>query len=273
MSEVDKEERKMCFYIDCNQEVRKGFDCCDYCLNGGVFGSGETYEQYQIIEQDFIDFIKVVPINDEAHLKVHSPVLRDIIIRACIQIEIFFKEWGKQICSKNKENSLWEEYNKTKKNGNKGERNWSIGSYYYFKEAGFINEREIMYVLPMDMGVEPFDSWKNIKNPPTWWNVYNSIKHGGLSAKKDANLDTALNALAALFILHCRNKHSRDFLKKHTSDTITHSAQHVTLTNNKISSPIGSARYLFEDPIALLKKSELPKKQIVFRDSGGFSSF
>ena len=55
MSEVNTEEKKTCFYIDCNEEVRQGFDCCDYCLNGGVFGSGETYEQYQIIEQDFID--------------------------------------------------------------------------------------------------------------------------------------------------------------------------------------------------------------------------
>ena len=269
MSEVNTEEKKTCFYIDCNEEVRQGFDCCDYCLNGGVFGSGETYEQYQIIEQDFIDFIKVVPINDEAHLKVHSLLLRDIIIRACIQIEIFFKEWGKQICSKNKENSLWEEYNKTKK----GERNWSIGSYFYFKEAGFINEREIMYVLPMDKGVEPFDSCRSANKPPIWWDVYNSIKHGGLSAKKEANVENTLDALAALFILHCRNKHSRDFLKKHTSDTITHSANSVILTTNKISSPIGTARFLFEDPSTLLKKSELPKKQVVFRDSGGFSSF
>src|ERR1700757_956699 len=84
-----------CQFIDCNEPLSQmSFDYCEYHREGGMFGDGESYEQYQIIEQDFIDFIKVVPL-EEAHFKVHSPLLRDIIIRTCVQIEIFFKEWAK----------------------------------------------------------------------------------------------------------------------------------------------------------------------------------
>ena len=76
-------------HIECNETKPLYLGFCEIHRRGGVFESGETYEQYQIIEQDFIDFIKIVPLNIEDNHKVYSPVLRDIIIRSCVQIELF----------------------------------------------------------------------------------------------------------------------------------------------------------------------------------------
>ena len=55
-----------CKFLGCEQpqklQWKQYVAYCEYHENGGAFGSGESYEQYQIIEQDFIDFIKAVPL-------------------------------------------------------------------------------------------------------------------------------------------------------------------------------------------------------------------
>jgi len=113
----------ICSFIECQTDIVGPWHFCDYHNLCGPIGSGETYEQYEIIERDFIDFIKVVPIDDPNHLAVHSPVLRDIIIRACVQIEIFFKEWSMYSISEDKNHNLWKPYKMA--NGKK-ERNWNL---------------------------------------------------------------------------------------------------------------------------------------------------
>jgi len=214
---------------------------------GGVIGNGDLYEQYQIIEQDFINFIKIVPLNDPYHLKVHSPILRDIIIRACVQIEIFFKEWAKFECSKNNIHPLFKDYNRVDKRTKKigGVRNWNFGDYFIFKES-FIREREI-HVRPMNNYISPFESWINEKEPPVWWQTYNSIKHNGLNAKTDANLKNTLDSLGALFTLHCVNHHSRRFLTQFSNNSIDKRAFKIQVRFSELSSPLDTKRYLFKD--------------------------
>ena len=128
-------EKKICKHIECQSEENFQ-NYCKFHYNGGIFGNGDTYEQYQVIEQDFIDFIKIIPLNDKNNLEVCSPVLRDLIIRCCVQIEIFFKEWAKNICSEIQDNEFWKLYNVIdKENGKpKGARNWTFKNYYYFKD-------------------------------------------------------------------------------------------------------------------------------------------
>ena len=82
--------KKTCKYIECDIETSGNFEFCNYHLRGGVLGDGTAFGHYEIIEKDFINFIQIIPLDDKDHFKVYSPVLRDIIIRSCIEIEIFF---------------------------------------------------------------------------------------------------------------------------------------------------------------------------------------
>lgn len=229
-----------CKHINCSEINKRGFDYCEYHFDWGAFGKGEFYEQYQIIEKDFIDFIKVVPIDEKKHHSVYSPYLRDIIIRTCVQIEIFLKEWGLYCIVEDSNHCLWKEYNK---NGKK-ERNWSFGDYFVFKNE--INSYSSIYVRPLGGDINPFEDWISKNSLPKWWNAYNSIKHSGIKAKEDANLENSLYALAALFQLHCSNLYSRNYLKSITSNKITRSVNHVYVQFENITTPVDSKQYLFK---------------------------
>lgn len=226
-------------------------------------GNGDTYEHYQIIEQDFIDFIRVVPLDEEYHMKVYSPLLRDIIIRSCVQIEVFFKEWGKYECSDYQDCELAKKYNRiNKKTQDKGGvKNWSFGDYYTFKER-FL-KKGFLHVRPLNESVTPFEKWTSKKNPPNWWKVYNLIKHDGINANKEATLEIALESLAALFLLHCSNRYSRRYLRQFSNQTISERFDFVEIRFNQITTPIDSKRYLFKDivgsfgrPVKVLKFTE-----------------
>lgn len=235
-----------CKFLGCEENAeniytKKFWSYCKFHRNGGCFGSGETYEQYQIIEQDFIDFIKYVPLQEE-HLTVHSPVLRDIIIRACVQIEIFFKEWGKYKCCEDPECSLLKSYNKG--NGKK-ERNWNFGDYFFLRDE--FKDFYSIHVLPISIDIIPFEDWKSEKAPPWWWNVYNGIKHNGHTVKKDANLKTAMYTLAALFLMHCINYRSKSYLNGFNySNVKSESFGKAVMQTIDITTPLDSKRYLFK---------------------------
>lgn len=239
-------EKKICKHIECqSEEYFQNY--CKFHYEGGIFGSGDTYEQYQVIEQDFIDFIKIIPLNDHKNLEVCSPVLRDLIIRCCVQIEIFFKEWAKYICSESESNEFWELYNVIdKKSQNpKGVRNWTFKNYYYF-----INNvsRRKLHVRDLDKDINPFENW-TAESPPNWWKVYNSIKHSGAESKRESNLEIALYSLAALFQLHCANDKSRKYLEQYLSITATRKtfSKNLTIKFDKIKTPLDSKKYLFMD--------------------------
>ena len=249
-----------CNFIDCTQEKSyKGDKYCDYHLKGSVLGNGKAYDQYQLIEQDFIDFIKVVPIDEPKHMKVHSPVLRDIIIRSCVEIELFFKEWSKYECSENENSKLLKEYNKIK-NGEKEagkERNWSFRSYFILKHN--FSKNDAVYVRPMGKRVQPFEEW-TAKKVPTWWSAYNSIKHGGITSIKEANLSNALNCLAALFQMHCINRYSKDYLLQYCGIQMSGYSD-LRLKIGTISSPVDSKRFLFQEGVSE-REIELVSKRL-----------
>jgi hypothetical protein len=241
------EKKIICKHIECNVETEDYLGYCSFHFSGGVLGNGETYEQYEIIEQDFIEFIKTVPINEPSHLKVHSPVLRDIIIRSCVQIEVFFKEWAKYLCSEENDIELFKLYHEKhkKSKGIKGARNWNFSDYFIIKEK-FLMSRPI-YVRPMESEVTPFNSWQTKQTIPEWWNSYNAIKHDGLNSKKIANLENALNSLSALFTLHCANGFSKNYLIEFSSPKITKHHSKLNVSFGQITSPLDSKRYLFKD--------------------------
>lgn len=241
-----------CSYIDCNENHNlNSVGFCEFHSNGGNLGSGETYEQYQIIENDFINYIKYVPLNDQNHLKVYSPILRDIILRSCVQVELFLKEWALFFCSEYQtyppfsEQNIWKDYNfKNKKGEIQKTRNWKIGTYYILKENYFKDEFTV-FVRPMNKNINPFIDWTGEKNPPNWWNAYNLIKHGGKTAKTVSNLENALLSLSALFYLHCVNKLSKNYLEKFSTFHINKRFDKIQLEYDSIKSPIDMKNYLF----------------------------
>jgi hypothetical protein len=257
---------ELCKHIECQEKKCKGWEYCIFHRDGGILGKGDTYDQYEIIEQDFIDFIKVIPINEESHLKVHSPVLRDIIIRSCVQIEMFFKEWAKKVCSENPELPIFQEYNRIDRRtglANKG-KYWKFKDYSIFRNE-FQNHHKV-YVRPLDREILPFESW-TAQAPPNWWAAYNSIKHDGIFSKKQANLENALFALAALFLMHCKNRESRNYLEQFRNVSISNSFSTVKVEFHGISSPIDSKKYLFKEVNRHEKKIELiTKKQFENRN-------
>lgn len=48
--------------------------------------------------------------------------------------------------------------------------------------------------------LRPWDSWTE-KDSPLWWRAYNGVKHQRATFFHEANLDHALNAVAALFLI------------------------------------------------------------------------
>ncbi|PHS65862.1 MAG: hypothetical protein COB12_06455 [Flavobacterium sp.] len=236
-----------CHHIECSEQILDSFIYCNYHRKGGVFGNGETYEQYQIIEQDFIDFIKIIPINDKNHLKIHSPVLRDIIIRCCVQIEDFFKEWAKYECVNNQSSSLFKQYHKIDKKTQeiRGARNWNFSDYHIIIYSKLISKQ--LHVRPLEENIEPFQNWTEPKRIPNWWNVYNGLKHDGINNKKKANLSVALNSLGALFLLHCNNKYTKNYLKNYSINSVIKKGLNFELQLAPITTPLDTKRYLFKD--------------------------
>lgn len=241
------ENKITCKHIECNEMPIYIQSYCKFHYLGGVFGNGETYEQYQVIEQDFIDFIKIIPINDENNLKVYSPVLRDIIIRCSVQIEIFFKEWGKYECSENIDNELYKLYNEIdKKTRNvKGARNWNFRDYFYLKEK-YVKYNPL-HIRETDTEMDSFSTWTSREKIPEWWDVYNAIKHDGIKSKSKVNLQSALESLAALFSLHCANNHSKNYLKNFSSVKVSSGFDKINVKIDQITTPLDSKRYLFRD--------------------------
>ncbi|MFV9482325.1 hypothetical protein ACNI3T_00730 [Christiangramia sp. ASW11-125] len=170
-----------------------------------------------------------------------------MIIRSCVQIEVFFKELGKYYCSNVQDSSLAKKYNQiNKKTGEKrGVKNWNFGDYHIFKERYL--KYGFLFVRPLNQNIKPFENWQNEKNAPHWWNVYNAIKHDGINSKKDATLKVALNSLAALFLLHCSHRYSRRYLLQFSNQNIDERFDFVEIKFNQITSPLDTKRYLFKD--------------------------
>lgn len=241
-----------CTVLDCNDFVATILDqngkeikaeCCEYHTYGGMFGTGESFERYQIIEADFLQFIRTIPLHED-HFSVYSNVLRDIILRACVEIEVFFKEWGRYEFT-DKAGKFRLHVESIRKNGEQIQsKYWKIKDYYYFNSL----YKPAVYVRHFGTAIDPFKNW-TLKKPPKWWDAYNSIKHDGHLYYKKANYENALNSLAALFQLHCMQLFSLIYLRSITSNEFSHNGNpfrpSFRTVKNNVSTPVDSKLYLF----------------------------
>lgn len=254
-----------CKHIECNKpSSRLSPSFCEYHYTGGELGNGSSFEQYEIIEKDFINFITVIPINESNHLNVYSHVLRDVIIRSCVQIELFFKAWGLYETAESNNNEFSKKYFKKDNDNNlRKTKFWKIETYFSFHPILTTNLH--VYVRPLNKEINPFIEWTK-KDPPKWWKAYNSIKHGGIDSLKNATLENALNALCGLFLLHCTNKHSRDYISQFETPSFKKGIDTVGINFHGFTTPIDSKRYLFKYP-SRSKKLELITKESIKRNS------
>ena len=237
-----------CKFVECEESPKATFKYCEYHKDGGAFNTGEFYDQYQIIEEDFINFLKVIPMSYNNPLELRSPVLRDVIIRSCIQIEIFFKEWAKYYISDNQESKLYKKYFETfsKSKKQKKEKGWKLDDYHCFSEL-LDNDFSAIEMMNFENEIRPFSGWRDSFSVPEWWEAYNTIKHStGTNAKKVSTLINAINALGALFYIQCANRFTRNYLLNFSNQKIINEGfGRVSVEFQSISTPIDSKKYLF----------------------------
>jgi len=161
--------------------------------NLNMFSSGYSIELYKVLEDDFITFISYVPL-DEGHLRVHSPKLADLIIRCCIQIDIFFKEWLK-LSNLDHIDDI----------SNYRQKRQNIDLYRDFFEPRLHLSKFTICVKDLEDPISPFENFSEISKAPCWWAAHNNLKHDAYKSRKYATLDNALNAISALYFLHRAN--------------------------------------------------------------------
>ena len=204
------------------------FNLCAFHKKGGIFNTGALFEQYAIIEEDFITILKYIPLQKE-NFGIASPRFSDLLIRCCVAIEIFFKEWINHY--RYSENIDVIELRKKKK----------LNISDFNKVFSPILKDSKLFVRQLDEDIFPFENWEE-HNAPSWWNCYNNIKHHNTEKENTATMEMAMNSLAALFILHCEQTDCLKYLYKFSSTNLI-SIQWVRL--KYIKTPLESRRYLF----------------------------
>ncbi|RZK01891.1 MAG: hypothetical protein EOO43_23630 [Flavobacterium sp.] len=129
----------------------------------------------------------------------------------------------------------------------RGARGWNMRNYHIFKEK-IIGTWQV-YVRELNIKITPFESWVGPEDPPSWWGIYNAIKHDGLNSKMKINSMVALEILSALFALHCCNYYTMGYLKQFRQLKVgfNFSQKSSKVFHDAISTPIDSRRFLFKD--------------------------
>lgn len=228
---MDDSVIKICDWYNCNSidlsEVGE-FQICDYHKRGGIFMTGALFEQYAIIEEDFITILKYIPLEKD-NFKIVSPRFSDLLIRSCVAIEIFFKEWLNHFVFSNNE-----EIRKLRK-----KKNLNIKDFQNIFSS--ILKLSKLHVRQLDDSIIPFEKWDEHISP-NWWTCYNNIKHHNTEKETPATLEMALNSLAALFVLHCEQINCLTYLYKYSNSNLTSSTWSRL---QSIKTPLESKRYLF----------------------------
>ncbi len=203
-----------------------------------MFSSGYSMEIYKTIENDFINYIKYVPLDSEfekTHLEVCSPILADLLLRICSQVEIFFTEWVKLLNFDDKNDADLMRGFKIDKNGKRITP--KIFDYIDFIDTQVGLKQEKVKVRPLNnKKLLPFSNPPD-SNVPPWWTAYNKSKHDGFREKKRANLNNVMTSLSGLFLLHCLNwANERKALVENNMTRVTdHGLSLINSNFNKIN--------------------------------------
>ncbi len=126
---------------------------------------------------------------DERNLGVFSQQLRELLLLACIDVEVSFRAMFSLSVPETTEDSRL-----------------TTGNYFRICEPFFLREYEVkLRHFPTLPGFRPFLAWDAARPTASlpWFSAYNAIKHNREGALHRATLGACLNALAAAAILYC----------------------------------------------------------------------
>lgn len=176
-----------------------------------------AYMEYRRLKDDFMNYLSYVPL-EEDHFTVYSPKLLSLITDVCEQILDCFEIRIRTPLLRMYGGSIEDErviaFEKTRKAfiEKMMKRKEAHKSMNYLELHGFIKEQKEFYttlanlegnnifVIPIQQFIQPFKPMEG-KEFPSWWSVYNSLKHDRFSARKEGNLKISLHCLAALYRL------------------------------------------------------------------------
>lgn len=166
---------------------------------------GYSWAAYRSIEEDMLRVVEDIPLETRQY-RVYSFKLADIIVRSCSHIDSLFKD-----IIRNQDLSAHPNQQKIKEakdiiNGTKKGMLTIINYIEIF--ADYLNLAPVKVTIRRNG--EKKNPFKTFKKPkldekiPTWWTAYNKLKHDFYSEVKRGNLRSALDSLAALFVLNCK---------------------------------------------------------------------
>ena len=233
-------EKKLCSWHGCGKlathtsKHSNRDPLCDFHYKGGMFGTGTSFDTYSMIEEDFLNIVKIIPLEKES-LNIFSPKLSDIILRVGSNIDIFFNEWIK--VPEFNDSTLVKKVRK--------KRNKTIKDYYNIFFSRLELNNAFVSVRHIEANIYPFKNW-TINSSPSWWGAYNKIKHNGFAERKYGTLENALMALGALLILHCKNIESLFYLGPFCLSPYDEKIDDVMKSISYIKTPLDTKRYLFK---------------------------
>jgi hypothetical protein len=181
------------------------------------FNSYLPWEHYNNLENDFLGYLKYVPLKEE-HYNVWSPLLVDLLNNIGSLFDSFLK------------NAVWSDSYKNIKDIDTlriPERpNMNLYRTFFEKQHKF--SQKTIYDLINLSQISPFSEWKDDQSPG-WWISYTSIKHDRLRNQEKATLKITLNALGALFLLHVIISDTRTILVRDGFIKMVHKTEPVAL--------------------------------------------
>jgi hypothetical protein len=158
-----------------------------------TFENGGYWEYYQDLERQFENFLEFVPYL-AGNEKTYSFRLANLLYAIGAHIDSAFKEVAR-----------YPEFS-TKYPEILGKRKPSIVDYFPLAEEYKLFQRKVMFkCLPEREQVMPFQQFVKVGNEvktPSWWQIYNGVKHHFSEEFHKANLRNTRNSLAGAFLLN-----------------------------------------------------------------------
>jgi len=180
------------------------------------FEVGYHVDRYYELEEDFLKVMKYMPLEmnntPDTRERATSTYLADLLIRIGSNIDITFRKMILSNFSHIYDEKLSKINEKRKAQGKEplSEINLNFEDYRrlnsesIWRVNGKLSDCKVTIIQTGEF-LTPFEDWKEEKTP-TWWSSYNHVKHHAEFDK--ANLNNVIQALAALLLLICINKHS-----------------------------------------------------------------
>ena len=158
------------------------------------FNATIIIEFYESLEQDLLNFLKVVPY-EKQNFETWSPKLIDILVGAGSLLDSLFRT------------SMPEEL------AEKQRKDYNINDFHAVFSKDLKPLRSFVYLSPPFV-LQPYKNWTQ-SAPLAWWDHYNKVRHDRLENMRFATMQTAMDVLCALFEAIVQNQKMGKALLRH----------------------------------------------------------